>query len=58
MAITKDPLRLNPGSKMVKFDVKSVMNSEVMILYLDSVVRITSHVQMLILDLVSNPYKG
>ena len=56
MAITKDPLRLNPGSKMVKFDVKSVMNSEVMILYLDSVVRIASHANPLILDLVSTPY--
>ena len=32
------------------------MNSEVMILDQDSVVRITSYAQTLILDLVSTPY--
>ena len=39
--------------KWSNFYGKSVINSEVMFLYLDSVVRITSYVQTLILDLVS-----
>ena len=40
------------------FDAKIVMRSEVKILYLDSVVKITFHVKMLIYDLVSTPYVG
>ena len=33
----------------------SVINNEILILYTDSVVRITSHVKTFIIDLLSNP---
>ena len=45
------------AQKWSNFDVKSLINSEVMILYLDALVRITSHVQTLILDLISTPHE-
>ena len=44
--------------KWFDFDFKNVINNKVMVLYLDSVVRITSHVQTLILDLASTPNGG
>ena len=43
--------------KCQNFEVKSVNSCQILILYLDLFVRITSHVQTLLLDLVSLTYE-
>ena len=46
---------ISSTQKWPKFDVKSVISCQVMIFYLNFVMRITSHVQTLILNITSLP---
>ena len=58
MTLCLASLRKFLTKKQSNCDVKSVINSEVMILYPDSLVRVTSHIQTLIINLVQTRYGG